>query len=103
MKRIYIDLGNSGFSITVDEEEITTPPHETLGKIPVLNINGYRYGHTMGNMKIRLTPERLKELGEFLISESENSKEYYDNENEDNGWGGLTNSKFTIKDKKLKK
>ncbi len=53
------------------------------------------FGHDMGDMKIRMTPERLIELGEFLKSEGEKSKNYY--KNIEAAWDGLANSTFSIR------
>lgn len=90
MSKIYIDLGNGGFNISVDKLNQKENDENT----PVLKIDGSILGHKMGEMNIRMTPERLIELGEFLISEGEKSKTYYNNQRENDGWGGLACSKF---------
>ena len=81
MENFYIGLGNGNceFNISVDKLK-----HEYTNKeLPHLNINGSMLGHKMCEINIRMTPERLIELGNFLILEGENSKKYYDNkENE---------------------
>jgi len=94
MSKIYINLGNGGFNISVEKLNI----EKDVDNIPVLKINGSMIGHQMGEMKIRMTPERLIMLGNFLISEGEKSNEYYKDKKSDDIWGGLSNSKFTILD-----
>ena len=90
MSKIYIDLGSGGFNISVEKLNQKENDENT----PVLKIDGSILGHKMGEMNIRMTPERLIELGEFLISEGEKSKVYYNNKRESDGWGGLACSKF---------
>ena len=94
MSKIYIDLGNGGFNISVEKLNI----EKDVENIPVLEIKGSMLGHQMGEMKIRMTPKRLKLLGEFLISEGEKSKEYYENKNFNDVWDGLAKSKFNVKE-----
>ena len=88
MSKIKIDLGNGGFHFTVKKME------NAKGVIPVLNINAEMFGHKMGEMEMRITPDRLKQIGEFLIEESVKADEYYNNE--ETVWGGAANSKFFV-------
>jgi hypothetical protein len=91
---VYIGLGNSGFKFEVDK---LYKGNETGDEnIPVLKIKANAQGHKMSEMEILITPDRLKQLGEFLIAEGERSKEYYVNKNEDGPWCGLARSKFGI-------
>lgn len=91
-QEINIDLGSGGeFKISVEKLYIE---ESDFFNVPVLNITGSMQGHTMGKMQVRMTPDRLKQLGEFLILEGENAKKYYNNPTENDGWGGMARSKF---------
>jgi hypothetical protein len=102
MEEIYIDLGNGGFNITIDRIDISNV------SIPVFKITSGVHGHKMSDIEIRMTPERIIRLGEFLIDEGEKSKSFYKDDNltqlgvdadKINPWAGAANSKFTIRTK----
>lgn len=91
MEKVYIDLGNGGFTFAVEDSKWGNDV------IPVLTINGTLSGHQLNETKILFTPERLKTLGEFLIKQGENAEKTYCNEHEDlDSWGGRANSKFKV-------
>lgn len=88
MENVYIGLGNGGFEFFVEQlvcgDDI----------IPLLNINARIHGHQMGEMKIRMTPDRLIQLGDFLKEQAEKSKSYY--KNHIGAWEGSANSTFSL-------
>jgi hypothetical protein len=81
MGKINIGLGNGNCEFNISVDKLNN--EYTNEEIPHLNINASMLGHKMCEINIRMTPERLIELGNFLIVEGENSKNYYNNkENE---------------------
>lgn len=88
---LSIHICNGGFNFSVEKLS-----HNDT-HIPVLNIMADSHGHKMNEMKINMTPDQLKTLGEFLINKANNANTYYNDNRKDNGWNGMANNQLINK------
>jgi len=93
---INIHINNGGIKIEIEKNEWESKVTNSSVATPVLTISADHMMCQTNQMKILITPERMKAMGKWLIKESERVKEWYknDRENEDD-FAGVW-SKFTV-------
>jgi len=90
---IEISHGSGGIHFFVEELE-----NEQVN-IPQLVIDITANTNLVNKIEIKMTPERLKKLGAFLIECGEKCESNYKNP-DSTPWGGIVNSKFYKRDSK---
>lgn len=76
---IYLHINNGGITIKVNEKQL----NDTI--YPELEIYAGHFYCQTNNMKIPMSPFRLREIGEWLIKEADESEKYYNNY-DDSDW-----------------
>jgi hypothetical protein len=73
-EKMYLHINNGGISFDVESKDM-----KKFGNVyPLLVIQASHFGYQTNQMKIPLTPNCLKELGVYLIKQSEKFSNYPD-------------------------
>lgn len=87
---IEISHGNGQTNLSIEEL------HLEGSVIPQLVIDITANNNLVNKIEIKMTPERLRKIGEFLIECSEQCEKTYNNP-DNTAWAGVVNSKFYVR------
>jgi len=91
---INMHINNGGIKFEIEKLEFNTS--ENHYAYPVLVIGAQHFGHQTNEMKLQMTPSRMKKMGEWFIKQSEVVDEWYDNKGDGVDPFDGVHSKFNI-------
>lgn len=86
---VYMHINNGGINLKIDKKEYTFNDGKKKA-YPVLVIESEHFGIQTNQIKIPMTPDRMRQVAEWLAFTSQEVNDWYENEEEgEDSYDGL--------------